>query len=169
MVIFNYITNEFSIEDSRAGALLGIKSLIDIGVGLCGCILVDFWGVRKLSLVALTIASISRALMAIGRTEEVLYIALFVFSPLGDALLSIGLYRVALKKLTTPLTRPLAFAVSYALQNLSGVCVALSVDWMRRGFDIRVDSGLRWIDGIYTPVRQFVVSVFYNIYSLFLS
>eukprot|EP00804_Cyclotella_cryptica_P015564 CCRYP_003587-RA/>CCRYP_003587-RA protein AED:0.02 eAED:0.02 QI:106/1/1/1/0.5/0.33/3/1949/628 len=157
VIIFNYITNEFSISDSRAGELLGIKSIVDIGVGLCGCILVDIWGVRKLSLVALAIASVSRALMAFGRSEEVLYVALFLFSPLGDALLSIGLYRVALKKLTTPITRPMAFAVSYAVQNFAGVCVALSVDWMRRGVDIRLNSGFKGIDGVYTPVRQFVV------------
>jgi len=158
VIIFNYITNEFSMSDSRAGELLGIKSLVDIGVGLCGCILVDLWGVRKLSLVALTIACVSRALMAFGRSEQVLYAALFLFSPLGDALLSIGLYRVALKKLTTPITRPMAFAVSYAVQNFAGVCVAVSVDWMRRGVDIRLNSGLKVIDGVYTPVRQFVVS-----------
>lgn len=160
IVIFNYITNEYSISDAQAGRLLGIKSLIDIFVGLVGCIAVDFVGVRKISLAALSIASVARALMAFGRSKRILYAALFVCSPLGDALLSIGLYRVALKKLTTSRTRPLGFAVSYGVQNFAGVCVALLVDWIRAGDDVRVDFKIDLFDGIYTPVRQFVVSSF---------
>jgi hypothetical protein len=155
IILFNYITNEYSIRDVDAGALLGIKSVIDIGVGLVGCIAVDFVGVRRLSLLALSMAIVSRALLAFGRSTNVLYAVLFVGSPLGDALLSIGLYRVALKKLTTPRTRPMGFAISYAVQNFAGVCVAFLVDWMRSGDDIEVDFKL--IGGIYTPVRQFVV------------
>jgi hypothetical protein len=158
MILFNYITNEYNVSDSEAGKLLGMKSLIDIGAGLIGCILVDFWGVRRLSVVALSIASVARALLAFGRRKEMLHVALLLCSPLGDALLSIGLYRVALKKLTTPMTRPLAFAVSYAIQNFAGVCVALMVDWMRSGRDIRVDVKEVGLTGVFTPVRQFVVS-----------
>lgn len=158
IIIFNYITNEYSISDTEAGKMLGIKSLIDIFVGLIGCIIVDLWGVRKLSLTALSIASVARALMAFGRSREILYIALFICSPLGDALLSIGLYRVALKKLTTRHTRPLAFAVSYAVQNFAGVCVALLVDWMRHGADICLDTKFVGLGGVYTPIRQFMVS-----------
>lgn len=177
IVIYNYITNEYSLvhndndndnHDSvtnTAGRLLGIKSCIDILAGLIGCILVDFWGVRKLSLVALSIATVSRAILAFGRTKTSLCLALLVGSPLGDALLSIGLYRVALKKLTTPKTRAMAFAVSYGIQNLAGVCVALLLDWMRRrGRDITLDYHYDgWnkarvgIYGVFTPVRQFVV------------
>ena len=78
-----------------------------------GSILVDFHGVRKVSLVALSVAIIGRSLLAFGRSKAALYAALFLFSPCGDALLSVGLYKVALKKLTTPLTRPLSFAMSY--------------------------------------------------------
>ena len=77
-----------------------------------GSILVDIFGVRRVSIVALSVAIVGRSLLAFGRTTAALYPALFFFSPFGDALLSVGLYKVALKKLTTPLTRPLAFAVS---------------------------------------------------------
>lgn len=152
VVLYNYITNEYNIGDTRSGVLMGIKSLVDIGVGLLGSILVDFIGVRRVSITALSIAIVGRTLLAFGKTTTTLYLALFVLSPFGDALLSVGLYRVALKKLTTPTTRPLAFAISYASQNWAGVCVALFVDWMRRGVDMEV-NGM-----VFTPVRQFVVS-----------
>lgn len=162
-VLYNYITNEFGISDTEAGAILGIKSLLDIAFGLAGSILVDIYGVRKVSLVALSVAIVGRSLLAFGRSNEALYIALFLFSPCGDALLSVGLYRVALKKLTTPSTRPLAFGLSYAVSNMAGVCVAIVVDWMRRTMvDVHVDiwNGQFVGGGVYTPVRSFIVSAF---------
>ena len=79
-----------NISDTQAGALLGAKSLLDIVFGLSGSILVDYIGVRRVSLVALSVALVSRAILALSRTTVPLYVALFV-SSFGDALLSIGL------------------------------------------------------------------------------
>jgi len=157
------MTNEFGISDTQAGGILGIKSFIDIGFGLTGSILVDLVGVRRVSLAALSVALVGRALLAFGRCTSVLYVALFLFSPCGDALLSVGLYRVALKKVTTPKTRPFSFGLSYAVSNMAGACVAIVVDRMRRGMeDVHVDnigSGyiMMAVGGVYTPVRQFIV------------
>jgi len=99
-VQYNYITNEFGISDTQTGALLGVKGIVDIIFGLAGSILVDIYGVRRVSVVALSVAIIGRTLLAFGRTTTALYPALFFFSPFGDALLSVGLYKVALKKLS---------------------------------------------------------------------
>lgn len=151
-ILYNYITNEYGIGDTQAGVLLGIKGFVDIGFGLTGSVLVDIFGVRCISLIALSVALIGRSLLAFGRTSTALYPALFVFSPCGDALLSTGLYSVALKKLTTPLTRPLAFAISYATFNLAGAFADIILDKMR--VHVSDYDGL-W--GVYTPMRQFVV------------
>lgn len=151
-ILYNYITNEFGIGDTHAGVLLGIKGFVDIGFGLAGSILVDIVGVRRISLVALSVALVGRTLLAFGRTKATLYPALFLFSPCGDALLSTGLYAVALKKLTTPLTRPLAFAISYATFNLAGAFADIILDKMRASVD---DFTGTW--GVFTPMRQFVV------------
>ena len=157
-VLYNYITDEFGIGDTHAGTLLGIKSFVDIGFGLVGSILVDIVGVRTVSISALSVAIIGRMLLAFGRTKSKLYLALFLFSPCGDALLSVGLYRVALKKLTTPRTRPLAFGVSYAVQNLAGAFVSIAVDQMRTGAeDIELYGRYFWAAGVYTPIRQFII------------
>lgn len=67
--------------------------MLDIAFGLSGSILVDYIGVRRVSLVALSVALISRAILALSRTQLLLYVALFV-SSFGDALLSIGLVRI---------------------------------------------------------------------------
>ena len=151
-ILYNYITNEYGISDTQAGILLGIKGFVDIGFGLAGSILVDIMGVRWISLVALGVALIGRTLLAFGRSKVTLFPALFVFSPCGDALLSTGLYAVALKKLTTPLTRPLAFAISYATFNLAGAFADIILDKMRASVS---DYNGTW--GVYTAMRQFVV------------
>jgi hypothetical protein len=128
--------------------------------GLAGSILVDIYGVRTISIAALSVAIVGRTLLAFGRTKGALYLALFLFSPCGDALLSVGLYKVALKKLTTPLTRPLGFALSYSTFNLAGAIADILVDKMRAGVeDLNVDSHFIGVGGVYTPIRQFVVSV----------
>ena len=160
-VQYNYITNEFGIGDTQAGALLGIKGFVDIVFGLAGSILVDIYGVRRVSIVSLSVAIVGRTLLAFGRSKGALYLALFLFSPCGDALLSVGLYKVALKKLTTPLTRPLAFAMSYASFNLAGAFANILVDKMRAGMDdLVIDNHFSGVAGVYTPLRQFVVSLY---------
>jgi len=72
-VLYNYITNEFHITDVHAGTLLGIKGFVDIVFGLSGSILVDIIGVRKISLIAMSVAIIGRTLLAFGRTQYTLY------------------------------------------------------------------------------------------------
>ena len=134
---------------------------MDIVFGLAGSILVDIYGVRRVSIVSLSVAIVGRTLLAFGRSKGALYLALFLFSPCGDALLSVGLYRVALKKLTTPLTRPLAFAMSYASFNLAGAFADILVDKMRAGMDdLVIDNHFSGVAGVYTPLRQFVVSLY---------
>ncbi|KAK1734297.1 MFS transporter [Skeletonema marinoi] len=161
-VLYNYVTNEFGISDVKAGALLGTKGFIDILFGTIGSIMVDMIGVRRISIIAMSVAIIGRTLLAFGRSTTSLYLALFLFSPCGDALLSVGLYRVALKKLTTPLTRPLAFAMSYAVSNLAGALADVCVDKMRSSLkDVQIDDenggGGGYLSGVFTPIRQFIV------------
>ena len=68
---------------------------------------------------------------------------------------------MALKKLTTPLTRPLAFALSYSAFNLAGGLADVLIDAFRGKLDdASVGAGslpLGLLAGVYTPVRQFVV------------
>ena len=95
-ILYNYLTNEFTetnnddgittnLSDSHAGSILGIKSLLDIAFGLMGSIFVDIYGVRRVSLVALCVAMVGRTLLVLARSTLVLYLALYLFSPCGDA------------------------------------------------------------------------------------
>ena len=59
------------------------------------------------------------------------WIASLTFSPFGEAVLGTGIYTVALKKLTPPRLRPLAFAVQYASFNFSGALCDFVIDSLR--------------------------------------
>ena len=111
-VQYNLLTDEYDLTDVEAGNLLGIKSLVGCLSGFVGSVLTDAIGVRVTAIGAISLALIGRGLLVLGRSQASLYLAFAFFSPLGDALLSNGLYRVALKKLTTPANRALVFSIS---------------------------------------------------------
>lgn len=64
---------------------------ISLAFGLLGSILVDIYGVRRVSMISLSVALVGRTLISFGRTKFALYLAMYFFSPCGDALLSVGL------------------------------------------------------------------------------
>mmetsp|Transcript_46350 Transcript_46350/g.108808 ORF Transcript_46350/g.108808 Transcript_46350/m.108808 type:complete len:148 (+) Transcript_46350:193-636(+) len=124
MVQYQYFTNEFGISDTECGSLLGFKATLDVVFGMAGGLAVDAFGVRKTTLFALAMAICGRFLLAFGRTKVQLYTACLFFSPFGEAFLMVGIYKVALYKLTTPRIRPFAFGVQYSTWNFSGALLA---------------------------------------------
>ena len=135
-VQYNYFVNEFGLSDTETGSLLGIKSTLDVIFGISGSLATDALGVRKTALFALCMATVGRCLLAFGRSRSQLYLACLFFSPFGEAFLSVGLYKVALKRLTTPRIRPLAFAIQYATFNFAGALCDVFIDHLRHQNDV---------------------------------
>ena len=155
-VQYQYINNEFGLDDVQTGSLLGVKSTMDIIFGILGSLLTDAIGVKKTATAALcspnpaprplrlaleehirsanacvwglAVALIGRGIFVLGRSPTALWIASTTFSPFGEAVLGTGIYTVALKKLTPPRLRPLAFAVQYASFNFSGALCDAVID-----------------------------------------
>ena len=150
-----YLTNEFGLDDLEAASVLGTSASLHVVFGLIGAVLTDAVGVRRVALTALSISVVGRGLLAFGRSRTAVYTAFYLFSPAGEALLATGLYRVALKKLTTPKTRAFAFAVEYATFNLSGALADVCIDAFRRGGDVTLG------DQVLTPTRQFLLLTFF--------
>ena len=149
-----YLTNEFGFDDLEAASVLGTSASLHVAFGLIGAVLTDAIGVRRVALTALSISVVGRGLLAFGRDRASIYAAFYLFSPAGEALLATGLYRVALKKLTTPKTRAFAFAVEYATFNLSGALADVCIDAFRRRGDVTLGEQTM------TPTRQFLVLTF---------
>ena len=130
-VKYQLITNEYGLSDLEAGALLGVAGNVQMAFLILGSVVIDLFGVRRTALFSLSCAVVSRALIVFGRSRATLLTSLLVLSPLGEQLLSIGLYKVALKKLTPPRARPLVFAVQYATFNLAGALCDVYIDHAR--------------------------------------
>jgi hypothetical protein len=150
-----YLTNEFGFDDLEAASVLGTSASLHVAFGLIGAVLTDAIGVRRVALTALSISVVGRGLLAFGRDRASIYAAFYLFSPAGEALLATGLYRVALKKLTTPKTRAFAFAVEYATFNFSGALADVCIDAFRRRGDVTLGGQTM------TPTRQFLVLTFF--------
>ena len=145
---YAYLTNEFGLSDVDAGYYLGIEAWLKTVFGLIGAIAVDHVGVRRLALLALTVAAVGRGILTFATTRAWLLISIVGFTPTGEALLSTGLYRVALRKLTTSRNRALAFAIEYATFNLSGAFADMVIDGLRSHGDVSA-FGRSW-----SPLRQ---------------
>jgi hypothetical protein len=147
---YSLMVDEYGLSDTEAANLLGAKALVHTVSGFVGSLLTDALGVRRMAIVALLFAVIARGLLVLGRSRATLYAASLVFSPLGDSLLSNGLYNVALKKLTTPSTRALAFAMSYASFNFSGGVATFLLDSLSSMADVTI------FGQVYTGARIFL-------------
>lgn len=152
MVQYQYFTNEFGISDTECGSLLGFKATLDVVFGMAGGLAVDAFGVRKTTLFALAMAICGRFLLAFGRTKVQLYTACLFFSPFGEAFLMVGIYKVALYKLTTPRIRPFAFGVQYSTWNFSGALANVVIDGMRHQGD------QVWFGMVFTGLRRSVIT-----------
>ena len=101
------INSEYAMDELEVSTFMSSVSLWHSLVGLITAPLVDTCGVRRIALLGLSLASLKQFVMATSASRSAL---LILFVP-GDELLAVAVYSIALKQLTTPATRPIAFAV----------------------------------------------------------
>lgn len=155
---YQLLTDEYGLSDEEAGALLGAKAALSSIIGFVGAALTDVFGVRAVAKHSLTLALIGRGMLVAGRSRLSLYIAQLIFSPLGESLLNVGLYNVALRKLTTPDNRALAFACAYSSLNLSGGLGSLLLDVLKARPDVII------FGQVYTGPRLFLALTWMSIF-----
>jgi MFS family permease len=130
--------------------------------------LVDRWGARRGLLIALTILLAGRALLSASgtmgfSTEGVLSPAFLVLlSGIGIILVGYGLYEPAsysiVRRVTTPKTSAMGFAMLYALMNLGGWLLSF-LGPARRAIGI---GGLYWVFTGLTLVALILTAVILN-------
>ena len=131
-VQYQYLTNEFELSDLDAGYYLGIQAWLLVIFGMIGAMLVDACGVRQTALCALSVAAVSRGILTLTQDRDWMLVSLLGLAPFGEAVLSTGIYTVALKKLTTVQTRSFAFGVQYSIFNLAGAFADVAADELRQ-------------------------------------
>lgn len=128
-VLYQMAINEYGLSELETSQLMSVSEVISLVFALLGAPLVDGFGVRRVALCSLAASTCTTALLAFGRSTAALTTA--VLLP-ADVLLGLAMYSIALKNLTTPLTRPVAFAFSSGLLNVGVVAAFNLVELVRR-------------------------------------
>lgn len=121
----------FGTSDTEASALISAELALRVIFSILGAAFVDVYGVRPLALLSLVLSIFARLLLVFGRSRSSLLFSLLVLSPPGEALLRMGLYSVALKRVTLRRSRVLVFSVAYASANAALVCTYAAADYTR--------------------------------------
>jgi len=157
--------NEFiGLDDIKAGQMVGF---LTAGITLAMLFLgatVDWLGVRKAILIALSFMLVGRVLLSISPAIGVpgLWQSAHWIAILGivGIIIGNGIYQPAayagVKKFTSAKTSAMGYAMLYALMNLGGFLPGLISPPLRRAFSI---TGVFWVYVILTVVGMIVVAL----------
>ena len=159
-----YFNEYVGLNDIDAGIMVGVLTW---GVTLAMLFLgatVDWIGIRKSILISLFLFLIGRILLSVapGMGPSGLWNTAHQVAMLGvlGIILGLGIYQpacyAAIKKLTTPATAAMGYAMLYALMNLGGFLPGLISPPIRRAFGI---IGVFWVYVALTVLGMVVVAV----------
>ncbi|MCZ7604257.1 MAG: MFS transporter [Melioribacteraceae bacterium] len=152
-----FFNQYIGLDDIDAGRMVGILTAgITIAMLFLGAT-VDWIGLRKALLIALSFMLVGRLLLTISPEIGLpgLWNTSHVFAMLGilGIIIGYGIYQPAayagVKKLTTPKTAAMGYAMLYALMNLGGFLPGLISPPIRKAFEI---TGVFWFMTIFTVV-----------------
>lgn len=124
-------TAEYGLSDTQAGGLYGTWGLLITVWGFIASAMVDKFGVRSTAIFSTVCSVLARFVFVFCRSQRSLYISVLVLSPMGDGTFD-PCFNVGLKKCTTELTRPFAYACAYTVMNLGGAFSDNLTDFIRR-------------------------------------
>jgi len=150
------------LDDIDAGRMVGVLTAgITIAMLFLGAT-VDWIGLRKSLLIALSLMLVGRILLTISPEVGLpgLWNSSHSIAMLGilGIILGYGIYQPAayagVKKLTTPKTAAMGYAMLYALMNLGGFLPGLISPPIRKAFEI---TGVFWVMTLFTVVGIAIV------------
>ncbi|KUG26110.1 di-/tripeptide transporter [hydrocarbon metagenome] len=150
------------LDDIDAGRMVGVLTAgITIAMLFLGAT-VDWIGLRKSLLIALSLMLVGRILLTISPEVGLpgLWNSSHTIAMLGilGIILGYGIYQPAayagVKKLTTPKTAAMGYAMLYALMNLGGFLPGLISPPIRKAFEI---TGVYWFMTLFTVVGIAIV------------
>lgn len=159
-----YFNEYIGLNDIDAGLMVGVLTWgITLAMLFLGAT-VDWIGIRKSILISLFLFLIGRILLSVapGMGPSGLWNTAHQVAMLGilGIILGLGIYQpacyAAIKKLTTPATAAMGYAMLYALMNLGGFLPGLISPPIRRAFSI---IGVFWVYVALTVVGIIVVAV----------
>jgi len=157
-----FFNQYIGLDDIEAGRMVGILTAgITIAMLFLGAT-VDWIGLRKSLLIALSLMLVGRILLAVSPDVGVsgLWGSSHLFAMLGifGIILGYGIYQPAcyagVKQLTNEKTSAMGYAMLYALMNLGGFLPGIISPPVRKSFEI---TGVFWVYAVLTVVGIGVV------------
>ena len=137
-------TTEYGFSDVTAGALYGAWGILITLWGLLASFMVDNLGVRFTSIFSTAASVVARGVFVFGRSQTSLLVVVLVLSPMGDGTFD-PCFNVGVKKCTTDVTRPFAYALAYTVMNLGGAFTDNLTEAIRR---LEFFVGDLWFSGL---------------------
>lgn len=153
-------TGEYGLSDTQAGGLYGTWGLLITVWGFVASLMVDKFGVRTTAIFSTFCSVVARFVFVFCRSQKSLYISVLILSPMGDGTFD-PCFNVGLKKCTTDLTRPFAYACAYTVMNLGGAFCDNLTDVIRQmNFTVlgTTFSGLRCV--LFSSLVLMVIAFF---------
>jgi dipeptide/tripeptide permease len=140
-------TAEYGFSDTQAGGLYGMWGILITVWGFVASWMVDKFGVRTTAIFSTAASVVARAVFTFCRSPTSLVVSTLILSPIGDGTFD-PCFNVGLKKTTTDLTRPFAYALAYTVMNLGGAFSDNLTDYIRLVHQVRRGAHVLRLGGV---------------------
>lgn len=122
LILAKYLSDVIGFSDVEAGWLFALCNGMQFPFALCLSFVLDSWGARRMCMIGQALLLVSRASLWLSSSPILVCFVLIVLYPLGTAALLPALI-VAVKRFSTPLSRPYAFGMFYTCLNVASICI----------------------------------------------
>ena len=136
-----YLTDQFAISDLDAGIYYATYNFLTAGYGILLGQVIDRLGVKTSLAIAVSLAITGRLLIFLANSEVFFIVLMFSALAIGTSVV-IPALQIAIKRITTPVTRPAAFSLFYIFMNLAAMTSGWIIDALRSRFPRNPDNSL---------------------------
>lgn len=161
-----YLTDQFTISDLDAGIYYATYNFLTAGYGILLGQVIDRLGVKTSLAIAVSLCITGRFLIFLVNSGVVFIIIMFSALAIGTSIVLPAL-QIAIKRITTPVTRPAAFSLFYVFMNIAAMMSGWIIDALRSRYPRNPDNSLTgpwWDLGIsrfqFTYERAIILTAF---------
>lgn len=129
-ILVKYLSDELGFSDVQSGWLFAFCNGMQFPFALALSFVLDSWGVQRMCIVGQCLLVLARLALWLSRTHWLICFVLVILYPMGTAALFPALV-VAVKRFSTPQSRPYAFGIFYVCLNVASLCVAGALNYFR--------------------------------------
>lgn len=133
-ILAKFLSDDLGFSDVEAGWLFAFCNGMQFPFALGLSFVLDSVGVARMCFIGECCLITARLLLWLAPSRGLVYVVLLVLYPMGTAALLPALI-VGIKRFSTPLSRPYAFAIFYTMMNVASLSVAMTLNYLRHHSD----------------------------------